>query len=232
MAGSPSHPDVLFRGAVQAFTFDGPSFVHVLAPEPGLHGYPTDRTVERARMAVRARVQPLLRYDPAADGVFGLRLDLDGNPATADLLAPAAADAVDGDAPEPASWAAFERRYAKHLRTLDDREGGVPFARWSTLSPDARNADVPTVPGPNGRRLGVGVTLSAAALRRVHHWRTLQELAGLETPFTERIRERIEGEAEVARSEALDELRQHMDRPVAAHAVKALDNASSTKDKA
>ncbi len=33
-------------------------------------------------------------------------------------------------------------------------------------------------------------------------------------------------------AQALDELRKHMDEPVAAHAVKALDKADSKKDKA
>jgi hypothetical protein len=175
----------------------------VLAPEPGLHGFPTDETVARARAAVHARVQPLLRYDPEADGVFGLRLDLDGNPSPGTLLL---SDA--DDAPEPASWAAPERRYAASFAApADDGPGGPPMTRWIHESPDARGVTEPTVPGPNGVRLGVGETLRRAAERRLGHWRTLQELAGIETPFTDRVRSRITSETESAHRAALDDLR-------------------------
>jgi len=209
VSGSPSHPDLLFRGAAAALTFDGPSFVHVLAPEPGLHGFPTDATVERARRAVRARVQPLVRYDPAADGVFGLRLDLDGNPAPDAALAGAA----DEDA-DPASWAAGEERYRPGLEPVEG-EPGPPFSTWSTLSPDARSASLPTVPGPNGGRSGVGATLREAALRRLDHWRTLQELAGIETPFTARVRDRVVSESEDRHREAIEALRREYEARLA-----------------
>ncbi len=203
VAASPSHPDLLFRGVTAAFQFDGPSFVHVLAPEPGLHGFPTDETVARARAAVRARVWPLLRYDPDADGVFGLRLDLDGNPSPdALLVAPAAGD---DDAPEPASWAAPERRYAASFAAASG--DGPSMTSWIHASPDVRGATAPTVPGPNGMRLDVGETLRRAVVRRLGHWRTLQELAGVETPFTDRVRDRITSETASAHRAALDDLR-------------------------
>ena len=153
VAASPSHPDLLFRGVTAAFQFDGPSFVHVLAPEPGLHGFPTDETVARARAAVRARVWPLLRYDPDADG------------------------------------------------------DGPSMTSWIHASPDVRGATAPTVPGPNGMRLDVGETLRRAVVRRLGHWRTLQELAGVETPFTDRVRDRITSETASAHRAALDDLR-------------------------
>ena len=158
--------------------------------------------VEPLIEAVRARVWPLLRYDPDADGVFGLRLDLDGNPSPDTLLVAG----VDDDAPEPAAWAAPERRYAASFAASSG--DGPSMTAWIQTSPDVRGATAPTVPGPNGMRLDVGETLRRAVARRLGHWRTLQELAGVETPFTDRVRDRITSETESAHRAALDELRQ------------------------
>ena len=57
-----------------------PAFVRVLAPTPSSLGSAPDATVSRTRDAVRARIAPLVRYDPSGDVAFGLRLSLDGNP--------------------------------------------------------------------------------------------------------------------------------------------------------
>ncbi|MEZ4653299.1 MAG: 4Fe-4S binding protein [Candidatus Eisenbacteria bacterium] len=76
---SVSHPDHLLRSLMSALASDGPALAHVLAPSPRAHGWKSDQSVPRAREAVSSLAFPLFRYDPAREGVFGSRIDLDGN---------------------------------------------------------------------------------------------------------------------------------------------------------
>jgi hypothetical protein len=177
--------------------------IGVHAPRPGRHGFATEDTVERARLAVIARVHPLLRYDPEAEGTFGLRLELDGNP---EPELPWAAG-EEGAPLTPAHWAAGEGRFADHFS--DPGEAGVTaIEKYLEFSFDVRGSTIPTVPGPNGRSLAVGETLLSAVAERAAHWRTLQELCGLVTPFTEAVRERAGQELHEAHAAELAALRE------------------------
>ena len=80
LAGSPAHPDHLSRGMADALAWPGPALVHLHAPSPQRHGFAVEATLERARLAVEGRAHLLLRYDPGAEGLFGLRASLEGNP--------------------------------------------------------------------------------------------------------------------------------------------------------
>ena len=60
---------------------------------------------------------------------------------------------------------------------------------------------------------------------------TVPNLMELDHPWIQEYFNGPRGRAALT-AQALDELRRHMDMPVAAHAVKALDNAPATKDKA
>jgi len=173
LSTSIAHPRHLFEGVSEALSFPGPALIHLHAPSPRRHGFATDATVERAAGAVECRVHPLLRYDPSAEGFFGLRISLEGNPSVVDTWA------VDGDggAQTPLRWAEGETRF-----------------KDSTLLSDARGSAQPTVPGPNGRGLALGEILDRASATRIEIWATLQELAGVTTPFTETVRSRAEEE--------------------------------------
>jgi pyruvate-ferredoxin/flavodoxin oxidoreductase len=186
---SLAHPDHLFEGVSGALSAARAALIHLHTPSPARHGFPTERTLERARLAVECRVHPLVRYDPAAEGLFGRRISLEGNPA---VEQPWAAN-EDQKVLTAAHWAVGETRFAGAFASSDGSES-VPIEQWSTLSPGERGARIPTVPGPNGRALAVGESLSGAALRRLERWGILQELAGVVTPFTEAVRGRLEQE--------------------------------------
>jgi pyruvate-ferredoxin/flavodoxin oxidoreductase len=186
LSTSFSHPRHLFEGVSEAMSFPGPALIHLPAPSPRRHGFAADATVERAASAVECRVHPLLRYDPSAEGFFGLRISLEGNPSVVDTWV------VDGDggARTPLHWAEGERRF-----------------KDSTLLSDARGSAQPTVPGPNGRGLALGEILDRAAANRGEIWATLQELAGVTTPFTETVRSRAEDEVRQERESELAALK-------------------------
>ena len=186
LAASLAHPDHLFDGVTAALAHPGPALIQVHAPSPARHGFATDATVDRARAAVRCRVHPLLRYDPGAEAVFGGRIRLDGNPD----LERTWATGEDGTPFTPAHWARDEARYASAFR--EPGEGSTaPIEKFSEFSSDVRGSTIPTVPGPNGGSLAVGETFLDAVLERAGHWRTLQELAGVVTPFTDAVRESV-----------------------------------------
>jgi hypothetical protein len=159
--------------------------IDVHTPSPRRHGFPSELSIDRAALAVLSRVHPVLRFDPAVDGVFGLRIDLAGNPAVDRTWA------VDAENVEwtPRRWAEGERRFED-----------------STLLPDARGSAQSTVPGPNGRGLALGRNLDSACDELEQVWNTLQELSGVVTPFTEVVRSRAETEVQQAHEAALADL--------------------------
>jgi pyruvate-ferredoxin/flavodoxin oxidoreductase len=193
-----AHPDHLFHGVVAALKHAGPALIRVHAPSPSRHGFPEDATVERARMAVSCRVLPLLRYEPEAEGVFGLRLDLGGNPDPGERWA----TGPEGESLTPAHWAAWERRFESAF--TDAGEGTtVSVDEFLEFSSDARGSTIPTVPGPNGRSLAVGETFLAVVTERAENWETLRELSGLANPFTNTVREQVACELAAAHEEEL-----------------------------
>jgi hypothetical protein len=122
---SLSHPKHLFESVIAALRWPGPALLHVHTPAPGAHGFAPDLTLQRAEEAVTARVHPLLRYDPSAEGAFGSRMDLSCNPEPA-------ADHVSDDEGELTvqRWAAGERRFDNVDLELAAAERA---GHWATL---------------------------------------------------------------------------------------------------
>jgi pyruvate-ferredoxin/flavodoxin oxidoreductase len=81
----------------------------------------------------------------------------------------------------------------------DGAPGPTPLTDYIQLPEDQRDGKTPFITvDEEGRRFAVSKELAVACEERVGVWRTLQEVAGLVTPFTERVRE----EAEKAVSES------------------------------
>jgi pyruvate-ferredoxin/flavodoxin oxidoreductase len=196
-------PDHLVRGVRDALVRRGPSIVRVHAPSPARHGFAADGAAERAVSAIAARVHPLLRYDPGAGDVFGAGISLDGNPE------PLARWTRDDDARHrtPADWASGETRHAARFIPLEEGAIRVSVAEYVGLSGEARRAKSPTVVTAEGDR-AVDDALIAWCASRLSTWRTLQELAGLVTPFTDRVREGAEQEVSARHAAEIESLRE------------------------
>jgi len=194
LAGSLAHPEHLARGVSDALAWPGPALVHLHAPSPRRHGFAVDATLEQARRAVEGRAHVLLRYDPAAEGVFGLRASVEHNPGLAD----------DWGGADFASWALGEERFAEHFREATPDEG-VPLAEWLALPESGRAERVPVLEA-EGRRLALSAALGAAAAERLGVWGALRELAGVQSPFTERIRDALLQQIETEQQSRLDAL--------------------------
>ncbi|MCU7815300.1 MAG: 4Fe-4S binding protein [Candidatus Thiodiazotropha sp. (ex Rostrolucina anterorostrata)] len=182
----PAHFTTSVRSA---FAYPGPALMHLHAPSPTRHGFATDQTLHRAETAVTARLLPLFRYDPQAEGVLGSRITLDDNP---DPLEQWVMD-HEGRAITPAEWALGEARFTDCYSPLNEGDEGVGVAEYLAMSEMERNKRVPTVGQPvNGEqvsRVRVDERLLKVIEERQASWRMLQELAGLVTPFTARVQQ-------------------------------------------
>ncbi len=182
---TPTH---LMHCLQTALAFEGPALLHLHAPSPRRHGFATEHTLQRARLAMESRIFPLFLYDPLAEGVFGSRLSLEGNPQP---LAPWAGD-TDADTPTPASWALGERRFSGYFTPLQEAEPNpLTISEYLALDDSARVGHTPFVSGPgavgSAQRFKVAPDLVRISEERLQTWRVLQEVAGLVTPFTARV---------------------------------------------
>jgi pyruvate-ferredoxin/flavodoxin oxidoreductase len=161
----------------------GPALIQVYAPSPRRHGFAPRHAIAQAQGAVGCRALPLFRYDPNAEGVFGSRISLDGNPDDSErrqLLA---------------DWALGQTRFAGSFTALANDAGSpIPLHEWLQLDVTARKGKTPFVTsfeGEDEQRHEVSIALAEASAECLANWQTLQELAGIVTPFTERLEQEI-----------------------------------------
>ena len=215
LSSSLAHPEHLAPGLAGALAWPGPALIHLHAPSPLRHGFAAEACLERARKAVESRAQILFRFDPAAEGLFGELASLADNPGMDDEWGGCTF----------VEWAAGESRFADQLQPLEEGDaGGIPLAEWMTLAADARKGKVPVIEIED-RRLAVGERLANAAVERLIVWNTLRELSGLDSPFTEQIRDRLTQELEAKYQEQIDALK-------ADHEAQLAEVASGSDQKA
>jgi pyruvate-ferredoxin/flavodoxin oxidoreductase len=194
---SIADPVHLGESMLQALGYDGPALLQVYAPSPTRHGFISKQTVTQAQLAVASRALPLFRYDPRAEGVFGSRISLHGNPASDQTLA---------------DWALGQERFASQFEPLaDDAAAPVPLGEWLQLDAKGRKGKTPfavTGDGDEEQRFAVSQALADTADQCLANWQTLQELAGIVTPFTEQLEQEIRAELANEHQAALDAQKQ------------------------
>lgn len=211
--GAPTH---FLESLEKGFDFEGPALFHIHAPSPGRHGFATDRTLEQARLAVETRTFPLFHYDPKAEGVFGTRIDLRSNPEPLRIwieegekgeeepgLREQGSSSSNLDprnsqlALTPAVWALGEARFRDWLTPLAlDAPEPTPLDTYLELDEQGRRGKTAYAslerPQREPVRFRVADEMIKACRERKDAWRLLQELGGLVTPFTERVRREAE----------------------------------------
>jgi len=157
----------------------------------------------------------LFRYDPEAEGVFGSRISLDGNPASGEMLAPGEDDDRTATL---ADWALGQDRFESQFDLLaDDAAAPTRFADWLLLDAKGRKGKTPFVATGDSeeeKRYAVSQSLADTAGQCLANWQTLQELAGVITPFTERLEEEIRAEVAAEHQAALDAQKQASDAEI------------------
>ena len=182
---SPTH---LRQSVREAMRFSGPALICLHAPSPERHGFAPSQSLALAELALESRTTPLFRYHPEGEGVFGSRLSLEGNPE------PGADWSTDDrdQALTPAHWALRQQRFAPRLKPLAaDAPFPTELLKWLELEADKRSGKTPFIAASdsegNERRYAVEAALATKVEELGRAWRTLQELAGLVTPFTARV---------------------------------------------
>ena len=208
--GDPVH---LGESMLQALGYEGPALLQVYAPSPTRHGFVSRQTKQQAELAVASRALPLFRYDPRAEGVFGSRISLDGNPAPDETLVPG----EDGERLLTlADWALGQERFASQFEPLaGDASAPTPMQDWLQLDAKGRKGKTPYVAlddgdgdGEEEHRFAVSEAIADAADQCLANWQTLQELAGIVTPFTQRLEQEIRLELAAEHQAELDAQKQ------------------------
>jgi pyruvate-ferredoxin/flavodoxin oxidoreductase len=220
LSSTVAHREHLFHGMTGALLHAGPALVHLYAPSPNRHGFDSADTIARARSAVDCRIHPLFVWDPAAEGVFGTHFRLEGNPAPRE---PWAFDS-DGAAYTPARFALGETRFASHFVPHDGATS--PVEDWALASPEERAKAAPVV-----RRGDVECVLSRdlaeAMLERLSTWRTLQELAGVVTPFTTAVRAEADADVAATHQQEIEKVRAEYEAKLDALRASQLQDATT-----
>jgi len=211
---APQHLRESVRGMLR---FGGPALLRVHTPSPGRHGFATTSVLAQAQLAVDSRTLPLFRYDPQAEGVFGSRLNLEGNPELKE-------DWLNDDSGKPltpAQWAWSEKRFAPRLKPLHkDAPTPTELLAWLALEEEKRDGKTPYITTVddegNEQRLAVDRALASLVERQAHAWRTLQEVGGLVTPFTSRVEAETKANLAAAHQAELDALRKEYEEKLRA----------------
>jgi pyruvate-ferredoxin/flavodoxin oxidoreductase len=202
---SVADPAHLGESMLQGLNYDGPALVQVYAPSPTRHGFAADQTLTQAENAVASRAMPLFRYDPTVEGVFGSRISLDGNPQIDETMVTGASRERPLTA---ADWAIGQRRFGSHFRPLaDDAATPVNLHEWLQQDATSRKRKTPYVAvgaGEEEQRYSMTPAMIEMAEECLRTWQTLQELAGVVTPFTERLEQEIRAEVAAEHQAELD----------------------------
>ena len=195
---SIARPDHYQQSVTDAIKYSGPAFVRVHTPSPARHGFESYLTLQQAKFSAQSLAFPLFNYNPELPGVHGTRLDISANDSPSD----------EEDAPFTiAHWAATEARFSSHFKPTSNADDGVELAEYIGLNERGRkgkSAFITIESGEDKIQLDVDEQLINATEATTNAWQVLQELAGVVTPFTEAVEERIrkqvqtEHEAEIA----------------------------------
>jgi len=205
------------------------------APRPGVISVLCQRDDEeqaafqgRAERAVRARAFPMLTYDPDRDNRFVLCFDLSSNPS---LDTPWATDthstrdsqgqAIEVEEPYTfAHFAASEPEFAPELGDLpvtDDKL--VSLTDYLELTRAQRVGKLPfiSLAGNDGSivRKVVSTGLALQCSERLHLWRTLREISGIDNPHVDTTRTALEKDLGAQQEAQLETLRQEMEQSAA-----------------
>lgn len=185
------------NSVMQALAFAGPALIHIHTPSPTRHGFAVEQLHKQAELAVASRAFPQFTYNPELPGAFGNCLNLDNNPDAGSLLCKNST----GKTVTPLDWAVTEKRFAQYFTKIDPAADAAPTsaADYLMLSKTDRQGKTPyifTASPDNDEliKLKVDAELIKDADNRLRLWKTLQEFAGVVTPFTQQVKQQLENE--------------------------------------
>ncbi|UCF36408.1 MAG: hypothetical protein JSU96_16535, partial [Acidobacteriota bacterium] len=186
VATSVARTGHLADGIKRLADYPGPGLVHIHVPIPEEHGYTPSATLDRARTAIEARVHPLLIFDPAGEGFFGIKFELQGNP-----------DGGSWGGVDVLEWARGERRFQSYFTPVKDDVSTVSLSEYLSMDAPARQQhSVAVTDSSTGKDLLVHPDLVRYAEHRLQVWALYRELGGVDSPFVDRIRAEVQAQIE------------------------------------
>jgi hypothetical protein len=223
-----------------ALDFQKQLFEALTAPRPGVISVLCQRDDEteaafqiRAERAVRARAFPMCVYDPDQADRFVMCFDLSSNPLPEALWT---TETLSGRDPQGEPFELEEAFTFAHFAACDDELTAdltdppaitghlVPLTDYLGLSRRQQVGKLPfiSLAGKDGSivRKVVSPKMALQCSERLHLWRTLQEIAGVDNPHVNTTRAVLEKEFGAQQRAQLESLQQEMEKD-AAHREKA-----------
>ena len=217
---------------VAASGFERQLFEGLTAPRPGVISVLSKRGDEdqaafekRSERAVRARAFPMCTYDPDRDSRFVLCFDLSSNPSpdtlwTTDTLSARDSQGQTIEVEEPFTFAHFAASESEFASELSDppaiADNLVSLTEYLDLTRRQRLGKLPFIllPGNDGSidRKVVSTRLAFQCSERLHLWRTLQEISGIDNPYVSTTRTTLQKELGAQQKAELETLRQEMEQ--------------------
>ena len=168
----------------QLLSNNSAGLLSIHTPSPQRHGFKPEQTLQQAELAVNSGMFPLFQYNPQDEGVFGSRLTLH------DVIAQKKLDTTNTSELNPIHWAMNEQRFSRHFSELAvNTIAPVELSSWLLLNASEQTKKTPFVTLIDEQENETKWVLSKDFARMMFEqqsiWRTLQELAGIETPFTD-----------------------------------------------
>ncbi len=186
---SVGHPGHLIKSVAEMLAFDGPSLLHVYAPDPHASGFAIEKCIEQAALAAKSRTFPLYRAERRRGQ---LALSIDDNPAADDDWADKGMAVREHSGQESivakkitvADWAINESRFRQHFEVLPRghlNESMTPLTDYLDLDSEQRETLQPYIDIANDKQQHCIAVVStemvdACELAR-KNWRRLQRLA-------------------------------------------------------
>jgi hypothetical protein len=230
---------------VAAPDFQERLFEGLTAPRPGVISVLCQRNDEvqaafqsRAERAVRARAFPMCVYDPDRAHGFVMCIDLSSNPSPDMLWTNEALSGQDAQG-QPvevaeaftfAHFAASEPEFAAELTdppaVADDL---IPLTDYLGFSRRQRVGKLPfiSLAGKDGSivRKVVSPMLALQCSDRLHLWRTLQEISGIDNPYVNTARAKLEQESGAQQEALVKNMQQEMEKEAARREQAAVASA-------
>jgi len=204
-----AHVNHLIESYIDGLNSRRPALFNIYAVCPPEHGVGDDKSFDQSKLAVESRAYPLFRFDPDAGITFHESVSLEGNPAP-DADWPTyilkyrdeAGNEQSMELPMTfADFAATEARFLKQFRKAPPEtwnENMVMLADFLKLDADEREGKFPFIWAVDQKnrlmRLLVTEDLVRSTEERLHFWRQLKNIAGIdarvgdESAVAERVR--------------------------------------------
>jgi len=193
--GTIAHVNHLLESYIDGLNSRRPALFNIYAVCPPEHGVGDDKSVDQSKLAVESRAYPLFRFDPDAGITFHETVSLEGNPAmeqdwpTYDLKYRDEAGAEQRmNLPLTfADFAATEARFLKQFKKAPPEtwnENMILLADFLNLDEDEREGRFPYIWAVDQKnrlmRLLVSQDLARSTEERLHFWRQLKNIAGVD----------------------------------------------------